>query len=192
MITKTYIARTYLFKVIGVLLTALGLLLFLFGSHISWLKSFLAIFSFSLAYLFWKIPSPKIEVDDAGIGRFHRGKSRLLARIVQPDNKFKRNSIDSVSTVRFNGGTFLTVLYTSEEAPDKPKHSVTIESSLFKDYVSILQTIRDSAAQARFDETTELIIKGQLDIRSVKPIYLGLFVFAVVSAFLCILISKKG
>ena len=193
MTSQTFTAKTYHLKVLSVIF-ALGSLIILIKLHNEWQGCLLSVLSFSIATIFWKVPPPKLEINDTGIIRRQHGSagSALLSRIVLPDTECKRNWIASVSTARFNSGSFLTTLYSFEDLPDKPKYRVTIESFLFKDYVSILREIKDRAAQAHFDETTKLILGGEIDIRSVKPSCWGLLVFVVVSAFLYIYLAGKG
>jgi hypothetical protein len=194
MTKETFTTKSYLFKVFSALFALTSVFFLLFRTHIGWPAYFLALLGIGVAYVFLKIPLPKIEVDDSGIKEIHRDSTDtgLIARIVQPDAECEWNWIQTVSTTRFNSGSFLTTLYLFEEIPNKPKLRVQIASALYKDYVSILKIIKARASRANFDETTESILNGQTDIRSVKPLYWGLFAFIVVSAFLYILITSKG
>jgi len=90
----------------------------------------------------------------------------------------------SISTTRLNGGSFVTSISVSDDMPNKPKYRVTIESSIFTDYIAILKVIKGKATKAHFDKTTESILKGDVDIRPVRPYYLWLFVFTVIAALL--------
>lgn len=190
---ESFTSKTYIPKMLSAFF-ALGSILLPFISKIGWGTYPFAALCLTLAFLSWRIPPMKIEIDESGIKQRQHGSSGsvLLARIYKPDTESEWKWIHSVSTTRLNGGSFLTVLYLFEDIPNKPIYRVTIESSIFKDYVPILRIIKDRATQAHFDETTELILNDKIDIRSVRPFYWTLFIFIVLSAFLYIYVTGKG
>jgi hypothetical protein len=107
-----------------------------------------------------------------------------MSRILLPDIGCEWVWVRSISTTRLNSGSFITSISVSNDMPDKPKYHVTVESSIYKNYVAILKTIKDKAMKAHFDEMTESILKGDVDIRPVRPFYLWLSIFTVVAALL--------
>jgi hypothetical protein len=107
-----------------------------------------------------------------------------MSRILLPDMECEWVWVNSISTTRLNGGSFVTSISVSDDMPNKPKYRVTIESSIFTDYIAILKVIKGKATKAHFDKTTESILKGDVDIRPVRPYYLWLFVFTVIAALL--------
>lgn len=138
MMKETFTSKAYIPKILSAFF-ALGSILLPFISKVGWGTYPFAALCLALAFLFWRIPPQKIEVDDIGIKQRQHGSSSsvLLSQILLPDTECEWKWIQSVSTTRLNSGFFLTALYLFENVPNKPKYRVTIESSIFKDYVSI-------------------------------------------------------
>jgi hypothetical protein len=175
MTKKIFTANPYLNKNRGVFFAFLSLF-FLFTTDIGFIpfyelsRYFLAFLSIIVAYIFWVLPPPEIEVDVLGIKHLYKKNQvlRFISYFIYPDVKCEWNRISSVITI-LTDSTYRTVLYASEAFSKKPKYRLTIESWMFKDYVSILKIIKERAPQANLDKTTSLILKGQIDIRPVRP-----------------------
>ena len=194
MTKKTFTAKSYPLKLISALL-ALGSILVLVTASENlpldeWCKYLLSILFIITAYICWKIPPSKIEIDESGIKRLNNGTG-LMLKLLRPDTECEWNSIHSVSTTRGDHGYFTTVLYISKGVPNPPKNLVVIHSNEFKDYKSILKIIKDRAPQANLDETTILILKDQIDMRPVRPFFWWLFIIVIIIAFAYIY-YKKG
>ncbi len=80
-----------------------------------------------------------------------------MSRLLLPDIGCEWVWVNSITTTRLNAGSFVTSISVSDEMPNKPKYRVTIESSIYKNYVAILKAIKAKAVKANFDETTESI-----------------------------------
>jgi hypothetical protein len=185
MAKETFTASTSPFKIVSALFALCSILLLL-KYYIGWLVYPFAFICIVLAYLLWKVPPPIIEVDERGIRRIQHGNylTGTMSRILLPDMECEWVWVNSISTTRLNGGSFVTSISVSDDMPNKPKYRVTIESSIFTDYIAILKVIKGKATKAHFDKTTESILKGDVDIRPVRPYYLWLFVFTVIAALL--------
>jgi len=195
MTKETFTAKAYMFKIISAFL-ALSSILLLFAPYIGfpplvggWGDYLFAILGIIAACICWKIPSPKIEVDELGIKRLNNSTGPM-SQLLRPNSECEWNWIHSVSTTRCRDGSLVTVLYISEGIPNQPKYRVTIESNMFKDYISILKIIKARAPQANLDETTALILKDQIDIRPVRPFFWWLFIIVIVIVFAYIYYSK--
>ncbi|MBN1473300.1 MAG: hypothetical protein JW914_01670 [Syntrophaceae bacterium] len=196
MTKETFTAKAYTLKIISAFL-ALSSILLLFAPYIGfpslvggWGDYFFAILCIIAAYVCWKVPPPKIEVDEVGIKKLNNSTGPMT-RLLQPNSECEWNWIHSISTTRCQDGSLLTILYISEAIPNQPKYRVTIESNIFKDYISILKIIKDRAPQANLDETTSLILKDQIDIRPVRPFFWWLFIIVVIIVFAYIYYNKS-
>ena len=185
MAKETFTASTSPFKIISALFALCSILLLL-KYYVGWIVYPFAFICIVLAYLLWKVPPPIIEVDEHGIRRIQHGNSLTgaMSRILVPDIGCEWVWVRSISTTRLNSGSFITSISVSDDMPNQPKYRVTVESSIYKNYVAILKAIKDKAKKAHFDEMTESILKGYVDIRPVRPYYLWLFIFTVVAALL--------
>jgi hypothetical protein len=185
MAKETYMASSSPFKILSALFALCSILLLL-KYYVGWVVYPFALICISLAYLLWKVPPPKIEIDEHGIRRIQHGTSftEAMSQILLPDIGCEWNWVSSISTTRLNSGSFTTSISVSDDMPNKSKYRVTIDSSIFHNYVAILKSIKDKAVKAHFDETTESIIRGEVDIRPVRPYYWLLFIFVLVAALL--------
>jgi hypothetical protein len=187
MTKKTFTAKPYLNKIIGIFLAS-GSVLILYTTYIGfipepyyeWNGYLLSSLGIITAYIIWKIPVQKIEIDELGIKIIIGSQvTGFMSKLLNPDTECKWNWISSVVTTRSNGGSLITVLYTSEAVPNQPKDRVVFDSFTFKDYVTILKIIKERAPHANFDETTSLILNNQLDIRAVRPFFWWLAIITV-------------
>jgi len=185
MAKETFTASTSPFKIISALFALCSILLLL-KYYVGWIVYPFAFICIVLAYLLWKVPPPIIEVDEHGIRRIQHGNylTGTMSRILLPNVECEWVWINSISTTRLNGGSFVTSISASDDMPNKLKYRVTIESSIFTDYIAILKVIKGKATKAHFDKTTESILKGDVDIRPVRPYYLWLFILTVIAALL--------
>jgi len=193
MTKETFTATSYPLKLISAF-NALGSILVLVTASEKlpldeWSKYLLAILFIITAYICWKIPPSKIEIDESGIKRLNNSTG-LMSQLLQPNTQCEWKWIHTVSTTRSDHGYFTTVLHISKGVPNPPKNLVAIHSNMFKDYESILKIIKDRAPQANLDETTTSILKDQIDMRPVRPIVGWLFIIVVLLAFVYLYISK--
>ncbi len=185
MARETYTASTSPFKMFSALFGLCSFLLLL-KYYVGWFVYPFAFVCLALAYLLWKLPPPIIEIDEQGIKKLQHGSplTGTMSRLLLPDVECEWVWVRSISTTRLNAGSFITSISVSDEMPNKPKYRVTVESSVFKNYSAILKAIKANAVKANFDETTESILRGEVDIRSVRPYYWWLFILIVVAALI--------
>ncbi len=129
MAKETYLASSSPYNIGGAFF-ALCSVLFLLKYQVGWVVYLFAFMCISLAYILWKVPPPKIEIDDLGIRRLQHGDSSAgkILRILQPDIACEWNWVNAVSTTRLNSGTFVTLISVSDDMPSRPKYRMTIES----------------------------------------------------------------
>ncbi|MBN1366244.1 MAG: hypothetical protein JW976_15695 [Syntrophaceae bacterium] len=193
---ETFIGKVFVFRIlsIGCLFSTI---LFLipnigfapFGELSIYILPILFIFG---AFICWKIPPSTIEVDESGIKRLNNATG-WMSKLLRLNSECQWNWIESVSTIRSSKvHYYTTILNVSKTVPYKSKYLVSIESNFFKDYISILKIIRTKAPQANFDETTELILKGQIDIRPIRPFFVYFLIIFGLIIFIYLFFCSKS
>lgn len=108
--------------------------------------------------------------------------------------------IYDVTTFRSSGGIFTTVISFARDEKRKPgrlewvfrrdpTRGTLVVSANLVGYVALLKEIRDKATNARFDETTERIIKDDIRMSSARRNFwvAVIFIFIVLLAYLAVI-----
>lgn len=157
-------------------------------------KNFIMVITIAIGFIvfsliFAYIPMPEIMVDDNNIKMKKIGKSY---------QECQWKDIYEVSTTRsFDDGTYITSLSYSEDFTNRTDKIVGIfrknpvgdnitVTSQFTDYVGLLKEIKQKATNAKFDETTEKIIKEGIQLSFTRKTFwiAAILFFIIVISYL--------
>jgi len=136
---------------------------------------------------------PQIITDTNGI------KKKVFGKVGQ---SFPWDWVHDVRTFRSSDGTFSTVLSYSRDRADRsggigwifkkdPQKGALPLTAHFTNYISLVKEVKEKAVHARFDETTEKIIRDGIRISLGRRIFWIVAVFFFMSVFIYLFVQSQ-